>query len=373
MRVILDGSEVYERWGSSFRYFQALLPRLSKFPDVHIDLIPSPTNALDQGPPGEAKKSLASWFPRGRLRTWLGNQKKSLSKLRYMKQTATAEPTLYHSYYYSLPPDPKVPMVSVYLDLIPELFKQEFNAGYYDALIRLKEKVIRRSARVISISEKTKSDLCGHYGLGADQVDVVYFGIDSDFLSRPHTEEEAANFRRLYRLPDHYLFYVGARLQHKNFVGWAEAYAKFSGKKDYAFVVAGPALCQEEMTFLKKLGITPHFIDLPDEATLRMLYRLSDVFVYPSLYEGMGLPPLEAMACGTPVAAARAGAIPEVAGDGAEYFDPRNAQDLLRAIERCLDPARRAELIEKGRVNVSKYTWDSAAEKTVATYRKVLS
>ncbi len=369
MRVILDGSEVYERWGSSFRYFQALIPRLSKFPDVRVDLIPSPTNALGQSP----KAGVSSWFPQGKLRAWLGYQKKRLATLRYMKRTATSEPTLYHSYYYSLPPDPNVPMVSVYLDLIPELFKKEFNAGYYDSSILLKERTVRRSARIIAISEKTKADLCGYYGISSDQVDVVYFGIDAAFFAQPHTPVEAEAFRRQLGLPEHYLFYLGGRTQHKNFVGWAEAYAKFPGRKDYAFVVAGPAFQPEESSFLKKLGVTPHHINIPDEPALRMLYKLSDVFIYPSLYEGMGLPPLEAMASGTPVAAARAGAIPEVSGEGAEYFDPRNAQDIHRAIERCLDPVRRAQLIEKGRFNVVKYSWDSAAEKTVAAYRKVLS
>jgi glycosyltransferase involved in cell wall biosynthesis len=379
MRVILDASEVYERWGSSYRYFHAILPRLEKFPDLHVDLIPSPIGALSPpagelsaAPKSPPKGSWTRWIPRGKLRSWLGKQKKDLARRSYLKRTATGEPTLYHSYYYTLPPDRRLPMVMVYLDLIPELFRHELDAKYFDDLIVLKERCVRRSERILAISQKTKSDLCAHYDFAADKVDVVYFGIEADFYARPHTEAEAKAFREKHALPERYLLYVGARPHHKNFSRWAQAYAKFPGRKDYAFVAAGPAWAPDEVALLKKLGIRATLIPTADDPTLRLLYRLSDLFVYPSLYEGMGLPPLEAMASGTPVAAARAGAIPEVSGDAAEYFDPRDIDDMIRAVERGLETKRRDELIRLGRAQVGKFTWESAAERTVAAYRKVL-
>ncbi len=372
MRVILDGSEVYEKWGSSYRYFQALMPRLSRYSDVHLDLIPSPTNAFEEKPSGGTAKKTHRWLPNGKLRSWLGQQKKHFAKYRYLKQTASSEPTLYHSYYYSLPPNAEIPMVSVYLDTIPELFNKEFSAGYYEDLIRLKERTVRRSARILAISETTKNDLCNYYGISRSEVDVVYFGIDAAFFAEEPTAEASRAFRRQLQLPEHFFLYLGARSQHKNFRGWAEAYAKFAGRNDYAFVSAGMPLVGEEKEMLEKVGVKAHHIDLPDEPTLRGLYKAADIFVYPSLYEGMGLPPLEAMAAGVPVAAAKTGSIPEVSQDGAEYFDPRDPSSIHRALERCLEPARRAELLQKGRAVVRKYTWDEAAEKTVAAYHKVL-
>ncbi len=376
MRVILDASEVYERWGSSFRYFNSLIPRLNRFPEVHLDVIPSPTNALStkdgSATQGGPTRPTMSWFPQGKLRSWMGLQKKNLKKLWQMKASGSSEPTLFHSYYYTLPPDRNVPYLSYYHDIIPELFRDEFNAAYYPDLISRKEKSVRRAEFILSNSHKTKADLCGLYGIPESKVDVVYFGIERDFFAERHKEAEAAAFRQQHSLPEHFLFYVGARLQHKNFVRWAEAYSKFAGRKDYAFVVAGSTWESQEVEMFKKLGIKPKLITLPDEPALRMLYQLCDVFVYPSLYEGMGLPPLEAQASGAVVAAAKAGAIPEVTGEGAEYFNPRDIDDMNRAVERCLDPAVRKQLLEKGSANVSKYSWEGAAEKTVAAYRKIL-
>jgi glycosyltransferase involved in cell wall biosynthesis len=168
---------------------------------------------------------------------------------------------------------------------------------------------------------------------------------------------------------------VSAALRHKNLERLLEAFARLAAGRDVRLVVAGHAGLEQERleNSAAALGIAERvlftgWIEQPD---LEGLFAAARAFAYPSLMEGFGMPVLEAMARGVPVACSAASALPEVVGDAAELFDPRDAAAIAAAIERLLDdPARRSELVARGRERPAEFTWERAAQGTLGSYRR---
>ena len=173
-----------------------------------------------------------------------------------------------------------------------------------------------------------------------------------------------------------YFLYVGARTGYKNFDGLLEAFAHATRKRnDFCLAVVGAPFLPEERQRIETLGLSERIRHLPvaDDPSLARLYHGSLALIYPSHYEGFGIPPLEAMACGTTVIASNRSSLPEVVGDAGLSFDPTAPQaveelaaHMLRLID---DPAERARLIARGRVQAAKFSWDRAASQTVEIYR----
>ena len=215
---------------------------------------------------------------------------------------------------------------------------------------------------MIAISHATKADLVEILGLDESKVVVTHLGV-----SPP---PPAASVPSGVEGP--YLLYVGQRFGYKNWARFVRAVAASGLAPDLQVVCAGAAFTPEETALVMELGLTGRVVRVEaDDARLDALYRGAAAFVYPSLYEGFGLPPLEAMVRDCPVVTADAGPMPEVLGGAAVYADPHDVDSLAAALVEGTSPERRDALVLAGREVAAKYTWDRTAEATAAAYRSV--
>jgi glycosyltransferase involved in cell wall biosynthesis len=222
------------------------------------------------------------------------------------------------------------------------------------------DRVVGRATRVIVSSESTRRDL--NERCSPPTVDVVPFGVGEFFLQ---ADDDRSQQQPVTSRP--YLLFVGNRKPHKNVAVVVEALALLRRMyPDLALVVAGTSYRGGDAVRSRasELDLSDALIEVeaPSDATLRALYRGCEVFILPSLYEGFGLPILEAMACGAPVVASNRASMPEVVGDAGLVFDPLKATDLAQAAQRILsDPELRSSLVIKGRHRASEFTWQRAA------------
>ena len=279
---------------------------------------------------------------------------------------------LFHSTYYNAPWGARTPSVCTVFDCTHERFP-ELQAGPRSEEVRaLKRAAATSAARVLAISETTKRDVVDFYGVDPAKVDVTPLAADETVFTPAPTAEDAAVNAEAGGAP--YLLFVGSRGGYKNFDAFAAAWARSDLAADFALTVAGPPLTPAEHARLAELGAADRVraVPFPPAERLAALYRGAAAFVYPSRFEGFGLPPLEAMRCGTPVAASTGGSVPEVVGAAAELFDPDEPEALIRAVRRALDPARSAELRAAGSARAAAFSWDNTAELTLAAYRRAL-
>jgi glycosyltransferase involved in cell wall biosynthesis len=253
-------------------------------------------------------------------------------------------------------------------DMIHELFPDEFAAS--EMLIRNKRSTINTADHLICISHSTADDLVRLLNVPRSKISVVYLGY-SDVFAKPASHIESSPHHRPY------LLYVGLRNGYKNFVAALRAYAASRPLREAFDLVAfgGPKLSAEEHILISSLSLRPGSVVRMEgsDKDLARAYRHARAFVYPSKYEGFGIPPLEAMSAGCVVACSNASSIPEVVGDAAVSFDPLDIDDIRIALERiCFDDTTRQQLIDAGAHRTQQFSWDRCARETVATYRKVI-
>jgi len=247
----------------------------------------------------------------------------------------------------------------------PECFSRPFLKWYAWLIPRL----VRRVRRVVTVSEFSRRRIAELTGLPAERIDVIGNGVDARFA--PPADDEVERVRARYGLGDGpYVLTLGSVEPRKNLATLLRAWPRVAGRRgDLTLAVAGGANLSifngqgvgdvAAMPGVRRLGYV-------DDGDLPALYGGAALFVFPSLYEGFGLPPLEAMACGTPVVSSGTSSLPEVLGDAAAYVDdPRDAEAMADAIVRVIDDGMlRATLAERGRRRAATYTWESAAERT---------
>ena len=273
-------------------------------------------------------------------------------------------PQIVHETYFS--PKPIAPkdartVVTVY-DMIHERFPSELSKQHAE----WKRIATQRADYVICISESTRNDLLELSDLPEDKVSVVYLGFDKLISIASEMETKKP-----------YLLYVGHRGDYKNFEGFLRAYASSSWLRNDFKVMCfgGGSFSSTEAKLFNDLKISAdQLIQMSgDDSKLAGAYRDAALFVYPSLYEGFGIPPLEAMSLGCPVACSNNSSIPEVVGDAGEYFDPENSESIRVAIEHVLNStARRTELIGKGFIRYGHFSWERCAEETLAIYKGLI-
>ena len=224
----------------------------------------------------------------------------------------------------------------------------------------------RFATRIIADSQATKEDIVRHLGVNPKKVTVVYPAVAPEFYPR-EDEPEVEAIRAKYGLPARYVLYVGTLHPRKNILRLLEAYVKLldAGEADASLVIAGkrgwlPSQMEGRLSQAPDKVIFTGYVPTED---LPFLYSGATAFVMPSLYEGFGLPIVEAMSCGTPVLAAKASSLPEVAGDAAVLFDPLSVEDIVGTLARVLsDEGLRAGLREKGLHRARCFSWQGAAE-----------
>jgi glycosyltransferase involved in cell wall biosynthesis len=243
--------------------------------------------------------------------------------------------------------------------------------AYFRAMI---PQMARRSDKVIAISESTKRDLVSLLGIKEEKICVTHLGVDKRF--RPVIEEqELSRVRQKYDLPPKYVLYVGLIEPRKNLEALVDAYHADSLHTEYALVLAGklgwgyaPLLKKIANSHLRNRIRMPGYVV---DADLPALYSSATVVVYPSLYEGFGLPVLEAMACGGAVITSNVSSLPEVAGDAAVLIDPHDVGSLTLALQNVLrDRQLRESLSQRARLRAQLFTWERMAKKTLDVYKK---
>jgi alpha-1,3-rhamnosyl/mannosyltransferase len=237
---------------------------------------------------------------------------------------------------------------------------------------------VRRAVQVIAVSQCTRDDLVRVLGADVERITVVPEGIDPRFKPRPVDEVEA--FRARHGLPQRFLLWVGLRRPHKNVARLVQAYARYrerAGGTAAALVLWGmPDRRDAEADEIIRSHRLEDVVRIPDrrlpDADMPLLYNAATAFVLPSLYEGFGLPPLEAAACGVPVLATSAGALPEVLGDAALFVVAEDTSQLAAGIERILtDAALRDALRERGLARAALYPWSCTARGVRAVYDRL--
>lgn len=252
-------------------------------------------------------------------------------------------------------------------DMIPELNALKSSTEHVDFKKTDKYQAVKRADHVICISEHTRQDLLRLFDIPLNKMSVIHLGCDL-----PASQRSDSPLTLNYPKP--FLLYVGLREGYKNFDGMLKAVsanAKLMGSFDIVAFGGGDFTAAERQLLLS-LGFEAQQVRhvAGSDQDLNVLYRLAAAFIYPSKYEGFGLPPLEAMAMKCPVVSSNTSSMPEVIGDAAEYFDPNDTDSIQSAIEQVVfSKARTADLIEKGNQRVSRFAWSTCAEKTLDVYK----
>ncbi len=288
---------------------------------------------------------------------------------------ARLEADLYHSPYYLMPYRPGMLTVLTVYDLIPLLFPRQATLQARLFFRWATALALRAARHVIAVSEATRRDVLRYFHVPPDRVSVIPAAADPAFCSRPPAEMEA--LRRRYSLPECFVLYVGSNKPHKNLTRLVEAWAQVAehGIRN-PLLIAGPwdPRYPEPRRRAEQLGLENiRWLGPVPEADLPALYSAATLFVFPSLYEGFGLPVLEAMACGAPVVCSNTSSLPEVAGDAALRVDPTDVRALAAAITELLtSPARRVEMKERGLQQAARFSWRHTAVLTLKVYRSVV-
>lgn len=266
------------------------------------------------------------------------------------------------------------PLVVTVHDLSFQLYPETFRPAqrlYQSALARW---TARHAARVIAVSQSTRADVVRHFGVPEERVVVVHNGVDDTF--RPYAAGTVEAFRREKGLPERFLLCVATLEPRKNIVRLLEAFARVPGAPPLVLVGGKGWYYDTIFAAIERLGLTER-VHLPgyipsDE--LPLWYNAASWFIYPSLYEGFGLPALQALACGTPSLVSSASSLPEVVGDAAVLLDPLDVEAMAATLDRALgDPSLSATLRRKGPERARQFSWARTAEETVAVYRAVLA
>ena len=283
---------------------------------------------------------------------------------------------IFHSTYYLMPYRPGLPTLLTVYDLIALLHPQTVSLRarlFFRIATRL---ALAAADRIVTISASARDDLLAHFPVVAERVTPIPLAADPRFCPQPAAE--IARVRAKYHLPDRYLFYLGINKPHKNLPRLIDAYAQLHNSQftihNSQLIIAGAwdDRYPESRALAAPLGDAVRFLGPLDDADLPALHSGATLFVFPSLYEGFGLPVLEAMACGAPVICGNRSSLPEVAGDAALLVDPTDTDALATAIRRVLeDEALRRSLGEKSLAQAATFSWQRTAAETLAVYREM--
>ncbi len=286
---------------------------------------------------------------------------------------------LFHAPHYVLPPLVPCPSVVTIHDCIHLMFPQYLPNRWALAYARTSISLAaKRSTRVLTVSESSKRDIQRFVDIEPGKIDVIYNSYDPRFGIEPD-EETVHRVRERYQLQSEFVLYAGNVKPHKNLERLIEAFdiVRGRGLDHLKLVLIGDDI--SKYTALRR-AVHKHqlhnyvrFLGYLPEETLAVMYRLAGVFVFPSLYEGFGLPPLEAMASGTPVVTSNVSSLPEVAGDAAMLVDPYSAEAIADGMYRVLtDNDLRTALRQRGPARARQFSWESSVRRVREIYGQVL-
>ena len=292
-----------------------------------------------------------------------------------LKRLRAGGAAVYHSPYYLMPYRTALPTILTFYDVIPLRFPQTVPARARLFFRLAATLALRASNHVVAISNAARCDLISCFRVPASKVSVTPLAASARY--RPQPANEVGRVRQSYHLPDQFLLYLGINKPHKNLPALIDAYARIASPHAPPLVIAGAwdnrySQARERAARLQ-LADAVRFLGPVNELDLPALYSAATLFVFPSLYEGFGLPVLEAMACGTPVACSNTPGLAEVAGDAALLFDPLSVTEIRNAMTELIEDSRqRARRAEQGLARAALYSWQATAEATLRCYRQLL-
>ncbi|MCI5136398.1 MAG: glycosyltransferase family 1 protein [Candidatus Electrothrix sp. AW2] len=370
MRVAYD-YQIFssQKYGGISRYFFELSDRIANQSDIDVRVIcPFYTNAYI----GSCSKNLHVSGKKMPSIRWTGCVRGITNRLFSQLMMANFKPDLVHETYYlqnSVAPFASKVVLTVY-DMIHERFPEYFTTK---SLTTKKAAAIKRADHIISISHNTKKDICNFFGIEEKKITVVHLGF-SGFKST-HTINDR-KFESIESRP--FLLYVGNRSEYKNFELFVRAVSESDNlMKEFDIIAFGGGnFKRNEIQLMSQLGYKQDQVRLAtgSDIYLGYLYQNAAAFIYPSLYEGFGLPPLEAMVNNCPVVASNTSSMPEVIGDAAEFFDPKSTEQIRHAIEKVVFSSERTkQLINLGRERLKQFSWEKCAAETLNVYKSILS
>lgn len=356
-----------QKYGGISRYFSRLAEQLQKMGETPMIVAPLHINAYLSDLPSEIVRGwrLERCFPASGHVIPLVNLMLTPKKIKRLK------PDVVHETYFGTTRTAPIgtPIVATVHDMIHELFPTAFSPN--DTTILRKRQAVARADHVICVSENTRQDLIRIYGTSPDKVTVVHLAADKPAPIADEEQFEPTSEDRPF------LLHVGERGRYKNFESLIRAVASSPRLQKELDIVAfgGGVLTPPEVQFIAKLGFRPGQVRQMSgsDTALLALYRKACAFVNPSLYEGFGLPQLEAMASGCPVIASNSSSMPEVIGNAGELVDATSPESIAFAIERiAFDSVYRNSLIKQGRVRSSLFSWEQCAVRTLEVYRRLV-
>lgn len=269
---------------------------------------------------------------------------------------------------------PGIPFVATICDLIYYLYPKACpnKLGHLYAKTMLRHSA-KKSRAIITISHHSKNDIVKHLKVPQEKVNLTYTGVNQEY----HPVETLKALLEKYNIQGDYILYMGNHEPRKNIVGLLKAYSISKCRNDYSLVIGGKKDPRRkeiyetinELSLGKSVLFTGHI----QQQDMPAIYTAAKLFVFPSFYEGFGLPPLEAMACGTPVVCSNAASMPESVGDAAITVEPSNIESLAEAIDKVLgNHTLQKELIFKGFAQAKKFSWENTAKATLEVYKKAL-
>ncbi|OAV75900.1 Capsular glucan synthase [Bacteroidales bacterium Barb7] len=347
-----------QKFGGITRYFYELIKNLDEDVSYELPLCLSNNHYISNKDISNHIDFLPQIDFRGKGKIMTAVNKLSFG-IRNKKGIDVVHPTYYDPYFIRYIEDK--PFVLTVYDMIHEKYAHLFN----DAEITTKRKrlLCENSSKIIAISENTKKDLIDIFSIKSEKIEVVYLGQSLNI-----------DYAQTIVLPDRYILFTGQRGGYKNFKRFATAFSQLVQKdKDLKLICTGNSFLKEEIALLKSLNITSFVLHLfVDDNQLVELYKAALLFVFPSEYEGFGIPILEAFACKCPIALSNTSCFPEIARDAGMYFDPLNADSIAYTMQQILySESLRKKMIEKGTSRLTNFSWQKMAKDTCALYKKV--
>ena len=286
---------------------------------------------------------------------------------------------LLHEPHYVLPPATRCRTVVTIHDCIHLMFPQYLPGRLAHAYARMSMwSAVRKSDRILTVSEASKRDILKFFDIPPEKVAVIYNAIDERFLMPPD-EQRTDAIRQRYQLDHPFLLYIGNIKPHKNLERLIEAFGRVraNGLSELRLIIIGDEISKypplRQAVHRHRLNKFVRFLGFQPYETLAVFYRLARAFVFPSIYEGFGLPPLEAMACGAPVVTSNVSSLPEIAGGAAILVDPYDPDSIADGIARAVtDEALRAQLVARGLARARDFSWEQSVKAIHHIYMDVL-
>lgn len=286
---------------------------------------------------------------------------------------------IYHFFDYIVPPNIEGKVITTIHDMTYVLYPDMVEQKTMNRIKKGIEYSINRADKIITVSESSKNDIAKLLNVDKSKIEVVYNGVEYELFCKYYSKEEELEVKRKYNLPEKYILYMGTLEPRKNIKSIISAFSIFilnnrSYSDDIKLVIAGKKgwLYESIFDLVKELRLEDKviFTDYVDEIDKPLIYNMASLFVFPSIYEGFGIPVLEAMASSVPVITSTSSSLPEIAGDAAIRVEPKDVDSIAKAMKQILeDEVLRKAMVEKGHIQARKFTWQSSVEKLVSIYK----